>query len=330
MTYYFKNIRLYLEHRLALIETLLTDLKVTKLFGIAADFWKNKFSSDSYLTVTLHYSKDGNMKNLALKTILITEAKTGGGIDPNRIGFLLKFTFLENTKKILWNILKSFGIDPDAYNIIYVTDNGSNLISALNGEAHIRCICHCINLVVGQSIEECANIGLLVTDCRELVSHFKRCELQNHLQSTLKQDICTRWNSTYDTLWSIYLNYEKIEEILEQRKEAKFITGIDRRLIKEITDLLSIFKIGSEKLSADDSPTLHSVLPWFFKFKKTCQPKATDSLCVTEFKKKLSEKLEEKLWISDIHYISTFLHPETKSLSVSHISLEFCKVSLLF
>ena len=240
---------------------------------------------------------------------------------------MFKFTFLENTKKILWNILKSFGIGPDAYNIIYVTDNGSNLISALNGEAHIRCICHCINL---QSIEECANIDLLVTDCRELVSHFKRCELQNHLQSILKQDICTRWNSTYDTLWSIYLNYERIEEILEQRKEAKFIAGIDRRLIKKIADLLSIFKIGSEKLSADDSPTLHSVLPWFFKFKKTCQPKATDSLCVIEFKKKLSEKLEEKLWISDIHYISTFLHPETKSLSVSHISREFCKVSLLF
>ena len=33
------------------------------------------------------------MKNLALKTILITEAKTGDGIDPNRIGFLFKFTF---------------------------------------------------------------------------------------------------------------------------------------------------------------------------------------------------------------------------------------------
>ena len=70
---------------------------------------------------------------------------------------------------------------------------------------------------------------------------------------------------------------------MEQRKEAKFIAGIDRRLIKEIADLLSIFKIGSEKLFADDLPTLHSVLPWFFKFKKTCQPKATDSLCVTEF-----------------------------------------------
>ncbi|CAF3864395.1 unnamed protein product, partial [Rotaria sp. Silwood1] len=286
------------EHRLALIETLLPDLKKIKLFGVTTDFWKNKFSSESYLTVNVHYNKDGYMKHLVLKTVLVNEAKTG-----------------ENTKKILMNILRSFGIDPDAYQIIYVTDNGSNLISALDGEAHIRCICHCINLVVAQSLEQCPMIDLLVSECRELVEHFKRCELQSKLELTLKQDICTRWNSTYDTLWSIWLNYEDVEEILATRKEEKFIVGIDRYLIKEVTDLLSVFKIGSEKLSADDTPTLHSVLPWFSKFKKTCEPKNTDTSIIVQFKKKLLEKLDDKMWISEIHYISTFLHPETKSLA---------------
>ena len=58
MTYYFTNTRLYLEYRLVLIEILLTDLKIIKLFGITADFWKNILSSDSYLTVSLNYNKD--------------------------------------------------------------------------------------------------------------------------------------------------------------------------------------------------------------------------------------------------------------------------------
>ncbi|CAF3834344.1 unnamed protein product [Rotaria sordida] len=283
------------EHRLALIETLLPDLKKIKLFGVTTDFWKNKLSSESYLTVNVHYNKNGYMKHLVLKTVLVNEAKTGGNI--------------------LMNILRSFGIDPDAYQIIYVTDNGSNLISALDGEAHIRCICHCINLAVSQSLEQCPMTDLLVSECRQLVEHFKRCELQSKLALTLKQDICTRWNSTYDTLWSIWLNYEDVEEILANRKEEKFIVGIDRYLIKEVTDLLSVFKIGSEKLSADDTPTLHSVLPWFSKFKKTCEPKNTDTSCIVQFKKKLLEKLDDKMWISEIHYISTFLHPETKSLA---------------
>ena len=51
------NILGYLERRrrLELIASLLPDLKMVKLVGITTDFWKNKFSSDSYLTVTLHY-----------------------------------------------------------------------------------------------------------------------------------------------------------------------------------------------------------------------------------------------------------------------------------
>ncbi len=85
------------------------------------------------------------------------------------------------------------------------------------------------------------------------MTHFKRCERQHQLKSTLKQDICTRWNSTYDTLWSIWLHYDDIiGEILENRKEEKYLVNIDRYLIKDTSDLRSIFKIGSEKLSADD------------------------------------------------------------------------------
>ncbi len=65
---------------------------------------------------------------------------------------------VKNTKRIIWNLLKSFSIDPNAFEVIYMTDNGSNLISPTTGEAHIRCICHCINLVVKQSLEECQTI----------------------------------------------------------------------------------------------------------------------------------------------------------------------------
>ncbi|CAF1238449.1 unnamed protein product [Adineta ricciae] len=286
------------KRRVELIETLLSDLNVVKLFGISTDYWKNKFTSDSYLTTTLHYDKDGHMKNIVLKTVLFDESKTGA-----------------NTKKMIWNILKSFGIDPDLFHIIYVTDNGSNLISALNGEAHIRCVCHCVNLVIKQALEECLAINLLISQCRDLVSHFKRCELQNKLPLTLKQDICTRWNSTYDTLWSIWLSFDDVEQILDTRNEMAHLEKIDRYLIKDITDLLGIFKIGSEKLSADHVPTLHSVLPWFHKLKKTCEPKDTDRLHIRQLKQKILDKLDNKIWLTDIHYIATFLHPETKSLS---------------
>lgn len=189
----------------------------------------------------------------------------------------------------------------------------------MDDEAHIRCVCHCLNLAVKQSLEECAVIDALITECRELVTHFKRAELQQNLASTLKKDICTRWNSTNDTLWSIWLNYDDVEEVLENRKEEHFVRDIDRHIVKDVTDLLSVFKIGSEKLSADDVPTLHSVLPWFHKFKKSCEPKYTDRSCIAQLKKTLLTKLDAKMWITELHYIATFLHPETKSLPVSVI-----------
>ncbi|CAF5166001.1 unnamed protein product, partial [Rotaria magnacalcarata] len=141
-----------------------------------------------------------------------------------------------------------------------------------------------------------------------------RAELQQNLASTLKQDICTRWNSTYDTLWSVWLNYDDVEQVLASRKEEQYVSNIDSHVIKDITDLLSVFQIDSEKLSADDVPTLHSVLPWFYKFKKSCEIKDTDRPCIAQLKKKLLTKLVAKLWLTDIHYIATFLHPETKSL----------------
>jgi len=83
------NILVYLEHRVQLVETLLPDLKEVKLFGITTDFRKNKFSSDSYLTITFHYNKDGNMMNIVLKTIQVNESKTGGMYIPyHRIDFV--------------------------------------------------------------------------------------------------------------------------------------------------------------------------------------------------------------------------------------------------
>jgi hypothetical protein len=57
----------------------------------------------------------------------------------------------------------------------------------------------------------------------------------------------------------------------------------------------------------------------FENFIFSCKPRDTDRLCIAQLKRELLKKLDDKMWITDIHYIATFLHPETKSLSVSNI-----------
>ena len=57
------------------------------------------------------------------------------------------------------------------------------------------------------------------------------------------------------------MKFDDVEQVLTDRKEDEYVSNINPHAVKDITDLLSVFKIGSEKLSADNVPTLHSVLP---------------------------------------------------------------------
>ncbi|CAF0956079.1 unnamed protein product [Didymodactylos carnosus] len=52
------------EYRVKLKDLLQQDLKKIKLFGVTLDYWKNGGTSENYLIVNIHYTKDGKMVNL--------------------------------------------------------------------------------------------------------------------------------------------------------------------------------------------------------------------------------------------------------------------------
>ncbi len=112
------------EYRLKMNEILRQDLKEVKLFGISTDYWKNTYTGDNFLTINIHYTKDNNLVTYMLKTVLFSGIKNG-----------------ENTLRTIKFVLKSYGIDPESTNIIYLTDNASNFISGLKEEVHLRCLC---------------------------------------------------------------------------------------------------------------------------------------------------------------------------------------------
>ncbi|CAF3591535.1 unnamed protein product [Rotaria sp. Silwood1] len=286
------------ERRKEFIFILSEHLKNVKMIGVTGDYWKNKYTSESYFTITLHYHLNGSIRSVALKTTQITSSKTG-----------------ENTKKLIYDTLTAYGINVDAYHIVFVTDNGSNMVKALENDAHLRCVCHCINLAIQQSIPASEQIANTVTSCQDLVTHFKKCELQNKLTHSLKKDVDTRWNSILEMLSSIDTVYNQVIYVLAERKEEHYTDDIDINLIKDLIVLLQPFKTGSEILSSENEPTLHLVLPFLKRFKQACEVKISDKEPIKKIKRALLEKLDEKIWLSDLHYIATFLCPETKSLS---------------
>jgi hypothetical protein len=97
--------------------------------------------------------------------------------------------------------------------------------------------------------------------------------------------------------------------------------------LKSTSDVLSYFKKAGEQLSMDEVPTLHLVLPWINKLKSYCEAQADDSTGIKKFKSLLLERINEKVWLTTLHDIATFLHPITKDLLVS---LLFTKTLHLF
>ena len=188
----------------------------------------------------------------------------------------------ENIQKVVSETLESYGIVVESSQLVFITDNGANIIAALEGEAHIRCVCHCLNLTISQAIKSVPSLKTTLDACSELVTHFKRCGLQCMLTTTLKKDVETRWNSIVEMLRSIVANKDKVVEVLTQRNEEHWIGSIDFTLLEEICDVLMPFKLASEELSADKLPTLHLVLPFIKMFKVSifpCPTSAVDLSC---------------------------------------------------
>ncbi|CAF1530213.1 unnamed protein product [Adineta ricciae] len=283
------------EYREKLKQVLKDDLQQVKLLGISTDYWKNSGTSESYLTINIHYSKDAQNISHMLQASLFEQSKTG-----------------DNTRDKIFATLSRYGIDPNEFHIIYVTDNESNLVCGLKGEVHLRCVCHCLNLALQNGVTLCPGFESLIKSCQNVCTHFKRCEMNQSLPTSLKLNVDTCWNSIHDMLESISLNFQQCEDLLFDQNETFYLNDISRKVVMDFVKFLSLFKVASEEISADKTPTLHLVVPWFAILKNSCELKDDDHLLIAQYKSVVSKMLDEKFHIISLHYIATFLYPSAK------------------
>ena len=94
---------------------------------------------------------------------------------------------------ISFDFLQIPRLNEDTVNLIFVTDNGANLVKGLRNDTHLRCACHCLNLAIEYGLSNSSEeLTSIIDSCKKLVAHFKRAGLQKQLDGiSLKQQVNT-------------------------------------------------------------------------------------------------------------------------------------------
>lgn len=176
-----------------------------------------------------------------------------------------------------------------------VTDGGRNINAAvrLMNIQHIPCAAHKLNLVVRNALsltDDDLNVDTnnvnndggssdsqlkeILKKCRNIVGFFKRSEVGNRklvekqqqmgLQTILKlkQDVCTRWNSTLVMMERLLQLKEPITVVIMALKEAPPNLSSDEwDVVEDCIPLLKPFHSITVELSAEEYPTISKVIP---------------------------------------------------------------------
>jgi hypothetical protein len=233
------------------------DLSKSEFVSVTLDGWSS-VANDSYLGFTCHFVNDDfelNSRMLALQHI--PERHTAENLSSEIV------TIVKN-----WNIqLKITTATIDGASNINLAVDKTSFLDKLN------CITHIMNLVTKGILNNntCVKVNDLVKKCRNLVGTFKHSNfltdqlnkamqqrrsaaerLENNNKelprvTTLKQDVPTRWNSTFIMLESILNSMDCIKMVINNNSEMKkkysniLLNGNYIEILEDLLHLLKLF-----------------------------------------------------------------------------------------
>lgn len=296
------------------------------------DMWTENYKKYNYMSITLHYIDESwvlNNRLLYTGQYPSEESKTG-----------------ENIKKIMNKFFTQLSEDADKNDdldlmrhITFVTDQGSNMISALRNYNRLNCCAHLINTVLrnlfdlkflsqendngSKPLEPIIN---LMTECKTLVKFMKSSGKNSELSTVLVQAVETRWNTRLLMLQSVHKTLPEIVRI--HGEYFGRIQNINTELLQNLIEFLKIFKNASDELEGDKKPTIQKVTLYkcliknnLLKYANIVNPSNDDGELNTEcimqiLGERALEILDSKFQLSEEHEIAVFLWPKFKMLKM--------------
>lgn len=284
--------------------------------SLTTDAWTSR-TNDSFVAITIHFVDDDfKMRSVLLKCAHFDDSHTS-----------------VNLAKDLKNVAEEWGLEKKI--LLAVTDNASNIKSAIIKELgwnHFGCYAHTLNLVVQNSLS-LDIIKDLIDRVKIIVGHFKRspkatslliktqqnCGIKNPLK--LRQDIATRWNSTFYMLQ----RFTELEEavrttvaLLDVR--LPHISAEEWQILRDLQKVLEPFEEATRAVSGQQYLTASLVIVITNGLIDICQEVLASPEFAVNAKvitKKLQKELNErvgKVEYSNTLSMCTFLDPRFKTI----------------
>lgn len=233
-------------------EKVKSELSQADYVCITTDAWTSA-PNDNYIAVTVHFfNQQAELKSFLLECIPFPDRHTAENL-------------AEELKRItdIWVITAKIAGA--------TTDNAFNIKAAIrhNNWKHIPCFAHTLNLIVQSALKEIKDI---TTKIKQIVEVFRRSPLaserlknmQKKLDEPLlklKQDLCTRWNSTCD----MFIRVTKIKNSVMSTIAIDYpdtinMTSEDIEVLESAIEILSFFKDVTEEMSSEKNVTISEVL----------------------------------------------------------------------
>ena len=185
----------------------------------------------------------------------------------------------ENLKQELIRITKEWKIEDKV-----VTDNAANIVNAvkLAKFKHLPCFSHTLNLVVQKGMQKLKTLRQKV---KAIIEHFHRrtvaaekfasLQLQinpNKPALKLKNDVLTRWNSTYEMFDRIANVQEPLKATLGVlHNPVENLSTEERQTLPEICNVSKPFDLVTKEICAEKSVTVSKIIVLVNGLLSACQ-----------------------------------------------------------
>lgn len=267
-------------------EVIFNKVQLAEAVSLTTDGWTS-VTNESYISVTAHYFYQNKLESSLLDCYKYTESHTASNL-------------CDELQRIVrdWQITNKI--------VAVVSDNAANIVAAIRqtGWKHIPCFAHTINLIVQSSLDIIKPIRQKV---KLIVDFFRRSsqaaeklkQMQKQLelpQLKIKQDVVTRWNSTYDMFRRILDIKEPLMSVIAVHyQNIDNLTNSDINILEKCCEVLKVFKDVTEEISSEKQVTISKVILFSAALTKFCHTYVNDNPDLPEMCQVLVESLQANI-----------------------------------